>query len=224
MDDTGPPTFAELIATARGTGYERWRAIAALGKLPWVEAFDALVELAASGDWTVRRAATEALGQHALTPARAMTLLGAALHDPSSYVVNAACSAIAASKLTALHPAVLTLLRSPNAATRAAALGAVDALWNVESTRHVVDVHRADPDESVRRQAGFILYTHATSDWWPALVEMWRMDPLARHRVWACELAARSGSAELRHAVQGLLNDADGHVRKAALAVSAPSR
>ena len=224
MDETGARTFAELIAATRGAGQGRWRAIADLGKLPSVDAWETLVELAASPDWTVRRAATESLGHHPLAPARGIDLLRAALKDPSSYVVHGACSAIASAQITSLRCEVAALLRSPSATTRLSALLAIDALWSADLAQRVMDIHRGDADEHLRRQAAFILYSRATLEWWPTLVEMWRTDSLARHRVWACQLAGRSGSSELRDAVRPLVNDADGHVRKAALAVSPAHR
>lgn len=44
----------------------------------------------------------------------------------------------------------------------------------------------------------------------------WREDPLHRHRVWACEIAAVFGGADVIEALQMLATDPDGHVRRTA--------
>ncbi len=48
------------------------------------------------------------------------------------------------------------------------------------------------------------------------LFEAWRVDPLARHRVWACELVEKFSDPAGAVALEALRADRDGHVRDAA--------
>jgi HEAT repeat protein len=210
-----PATLGELVAAARAVGPARWAAIGALARSPDPIAFDALSELARSTDWTVRRAAVEGLGRH-VTGGQAVDLLQSALADASPHVVRAACTAAANLGITALRPEMLPLLRVPDAATREQALQAIEVLWSPDDFPQIMEVHCCDPDERVRREAAFVLYRRADAARWAALIELWRVDPLARHRGWACDLAGRSGDPRLRERVRPLTDDTDGHVRGAA--------
>ena len=154
----------DLIAEVRAGRAERWAALAALAQSSDSRAYVALTEFAAADDWTVRRAAVEALGQ------------------------------------------------------RADGWRAEDALWAPECATAVLAVHDADPAPEVCRDAAYVLRRRAAAEWWPALVARWRDDAMARHRVWACELAAVSGVPTLVEDVAALVDDRDGHVRKAARA------
>src|SRR5438270_10447029 len=75
-------------------GPQAWAAILALGHHPGREAFDTLVELTASPDWSYRRAAVEAIALHELGKS-AVEPIRALLSDPSPYVARAACEAAA---------------------------------------------------------------------------------------------------------------------------------
>lgn len=212
---SGSEPLDALVADVDAGGGARWAAIAALGESPDPRAYELLASYAGSPDWTVRRAAIEAIGRRP-DGSRAERLLRSRLADESPHVVRAACGAVGALGLTALRPELMPLLRTDEAATRAAALQGVAALWTPEDASQVMRMLREDPDLEVRRDAAWVLRRHAAPDAWPALVTRWRDDPLPRHRVWACELAAESGSPALRAAVTPLLDDPDGHVRAAA--------
>jgi len=57
---------------------------------------------------------------------------------------------------------------------------------------------------------------NASANVWLQLFELWKKDPLARRRLWACKLAERFGAAELREDILVLADDKGGHVRKPA--------
>jgi hypothetical protein len=48
------------------------------------------------------------------------------------------------------------------------------------------------------------------------MFKLFAADPTPRHRVWACELVDRYGGEAQRETLTSLLDDPDGHVRKAA--------
>ena len=212
---SGEEPVETLLATVQAGGAERWAAIAALAESRDARAYEALVEFAASPDWTIRAASVAALGQRS-DGSRATDLLRARLADASPHVVRAACAAVATLRLTALRAPVIALLTAPEAATRSAALCALGAIWMPEDAPTVLQVYREDQAAEVRRDAAWVLRDRAGSETWPALVALWHSDSLARHRTWACELAAASGAATLREMVRPLLDDPDGHVRAAA--------
>ncbi len=206
---------SELRAHLHPPGPHAWAACVALGQHPGRDAFTLLVELAVSSDWRYRHAAVEALAAHPLGR-EAAALLGARFGDPSPYVTRAACRAAAALGLQGLHDAVAALLRADEVATRAEALRALTALWQPTDFAPVIARFRTDPAEEVRRQAAWTLRANTSADTWRRLFDAWRRDPVPRHRTWAVELAAAIGAREVEQQLRELVEDPDGHVRKAA--------
>ena len=212
---SGNEPVEHLTAAVQAGGAERWAAMAALAESSDSRAYGALEAFAASADWTLRAAAVTALSQRS-DGARATDLLRARLSDTSSYVVRAACDAVVTLRLSALRAPVVALVNAPEAATRSAALRALEAIWVREDTPIILQAYRVDRAASVRRDAAWVLRNRAEREMWPTLVSLWRSDSLARHRTWACELAGASGAPPLREMVRSLVADPDGHVRAAA--------
>lgn len=206
---------SELRTHLRPPGPLAWAACIALGQHPGRDAFALLVDLADSPDWRYRRAAVEALAGHQLGR-EAAALLGKRLGDPSPYVVRTACRAVALLGLHSLHDAVAVLLRAREAPTRTEALAALATLWQPTDFEPVFVCLRLDPSAEVRKRAAWTLRTNASAASWRRLFDTWRRDPLPRHRTWAAELAAALGGREVEPPLQELLEDPNGHVRKAA--------
>jgi len=196
-------------------GPKAWASCAALGLHPSNEAFELLVDLAHSPSWNYRHAATRAIATHRLGRS-AGSLLIALLEDESPYVVRAACDAISQLRLQEAHDAVLSLLHSSDQSTRFTALAALDVLWVPSDFDIVFRVFCEDASNEVRRRAAWALRAHANQENWEILFKAWSRDDLPRHKVWACELAEEFGDSNIRIALESLLLDCDGHVRKSA--------
>jgi HEAT repeat protein len=196
-------------------GPQAWAACKALGHHPSIEAFDILVELTRSPDWSYRHAAIRAIATHRLGRS-AGDLLTALLKDESPYVVRAACDAISQLRLQDAHDAVLSLLHSPDAVTRSTALDALVVLWVPSDFGIVYNLFCGDASRAVRRRAAWALRAHPDRENWRALFRSWSGDSLSRHRQWACEVTEEFGDVGIRVELEPLLQDIDGHVRKAA--------
>jgi HEAT repeat protein len=139
-----------------------------------------------------------------------------ALGDPDGAVVRAACHAAAILRIPEAHNRVAELITNPDASTREVALGALRALWESGDFRAVFEVFQKDPSPGVRKEAAWTLRDRVTADTWRPLFEAWHEDPVHRHRLWACEIAAEFGGPDVVGQLSLLRNDHDGLVRRAA--------
>jgi HEAT repeat protein len=208
-------TVAELCSQIRPAGEKAWVACIALGCKGGTTAFETLFGLLNDSDWRYRRAAVEALTLHPDGKAAAKQICGA-LRDRSPYVVRTACKAATELRIGGAHEVILELLRDEDASTRQSALGALVTLWKPSAFELVYAVFRSDSVQTVRREAAWTLKAHASPQNWRALFEVWFSDPLPRHRLWAYELASAFGDAVCKAQLSKLLQDPNGHVRKAA--------
>jgi HEAT repeat protein len=205
----------DLRLELRNPGPEAWAACVALGhKSEWA-ALEILTELGHSEDWRFRRAAIEAIAAHPFAYTRA-ELLCRSLGDPSQFVVRTACQVAGQLKLDCAHDYLLELASSRLRATRIAALGALERMWQPSDFELVFSIFLRDPSKEVRRRAAWTIRRNVDEENWERVFEVWRTDSLHRHRVWACEVAAKFGDHNHIARLSGLLEDADGHVRKAA--------
>jgi HEAT repeat protein len=211
--DLGVPALRALVAQG---GPAVWAAIQALAERGDDASLAALAEYAGSRDEMLRRASVEAIGRHTRGRAAGSVVLRA-LRDASPFVVRTACHAAAATGLDEARDAVLIHLGATEASTRAAAAQSLALLAAPSDFDRVLHTSVGDSDPSVRKDAAWTLRTRcAGPDTWRRLFDVWRCDPLPRHRVWACELAAEFGGAEADELLRPFAADPDGHVRKAA--------
>jgi HEAT repeat protein len=197
---------------AQATEHEMLRA---LSHEPGRDALDRIVPFLTARDEFVRRSAVEALGSHPDGLAEARRIADA-LKDRSPYVRRAAAELAARWEQREFRDAVKRLLREGESASRIVGLTAIDRLWSTEDFAQIFDLFRTDPHTGVRKSAGRVLRNHADSRNWRLLFEAFAMEPIPRHRIWACELARSFGDQSITAAVQRLLQDSDGHVRRAA--------
>jgi HEAT repeat protein len=187
----------------------------ALGHHPSEEALSVLEEFAQSGDWQYRRAAAEAIGMHGLGR-NSGNLLITLLRDKSPYVVRSACEAVSRLQMHEAHDFILHLVQSKDPATRGAAIQALSTFWKSSDSIALLDIFQADPTTEARYSAAWALRANADQENWKALFRVWKSDRLHRHRIWACELVGEYGDASFQRELEPLLEDPDGHVRKAA--------
>jgi HEAT repeat protein len=208
-------SVAHLCRVVNTPGPEAWAACIALGCKPEEAAFQALERSAVTDDWRYRRIAVEAMAAHPLAGARDHVFIES-LDDPSPYVVGSACVAVGHYRLTAARERLVGLLKARSETTRAAALDGLQHLWVPAVYEFVLSMYLKDPSKKVRRRAARALYVDVTPDTSRHLFDLWRSDPLHHHRVWACDLARRFGDPTYTVSLEDMLDDRDGHVRKAA--------
>jgi HEAT repeat protein len=205
----------ELVQMLDDNGPKRWAAFEAVARTPGRDAFEALLARIKCADPLVRRAAIEALGGHELGP-EAADGVRAALHDTSPYVVRTACEVLGSWRDGEAHPGIARLLGSSEPATRQSALRALSGIWQPSDFEQVLGIMLHDPDEEVRKQAGWTIRANVGNQVWEKLFTLWASDPLVRNRKWACEIAAEFGDPGHLHALDQLSHDTDGHVRASA--------
>lgn len=207
--------MAERIALLDGAAPAAFAAFASLAEAADPEVERALARKLCSSDWRMRRAACEALGGAPRAPTTVAALFSR-LDDPSPYVVAAACRALGALGGPALHDRLARVLERADEEARLAAVEALDAASGAEAFDVLVRVLGADPSERVRRRAGFAVRERASPQTWRAIFALWAIDPLPRHRSWACEIVGQYGDRACLPALAALADDANGHVRRAA--------
>ncbi|MCP4643768.1 MAG: HEAT repeat domain-containing protein [bacterium] len=210
-------SVADLAAMLKLPPPECWAAMKALGIKSTQESLDVLAAQISSDDPYVRRAALEAVGDHS----DGTCLEGQVLKcfdDTSQLVVRQACATAATLGLASGHDQVAALLEAPSEATRCKAIAAISVLWKSSDFDMLVKLYCNDHENSVRKDAAWVLYEHVTSDTCRRLFELYCADSIPRHRGWACELCARFKMSGVDGTLERLTQDSDGHVRSAAQA------
>ncbi len=210
----GAPT-EELIRQANGNVPMCWAALVALAHDPSPRASEAIREATRSHDPYLRRAAIEAVASRPSSPDSVSSIVEA-LADRDGRVVRTACHAAATLGAREARDRVVALMKSSDASTREAALRALRALWDPDDFGAVFEVFRTDRSPRVKKEAAWTLRQHVADDTWQTLLDVWRRDPLHRHRLWACEIGAEFGGSRVVEALLLLRNDQDGSVRRAA--------
>ena len=206
---------SDLLSLITGGAWERWAAVPALAESQEPTATSCLANLASSRDEHVRRFVVQWIGRIERRPELDHVLLDRLL-DTSGAVVRTAAQVVAIFGIVEAHDQVVGLLKAPSPSTRAEALRTLEKLWQHEDFKIVLALFRDDPSQEVRRTAGWTLRATRTAARATTLFDLWRGDPLARHRTWACEIAAEFPSQGFLEHVAGLQQDPDGHVRKSA--------
>ena len=190
-------------------------AVRELGSREDAEAMKTLAAVAAVDDQFLRRTALEVIGRHPKGHELSAIVLRAC-RDPSEYVVRAACEIAGQWKLLEAHDLVLSHLANASGATRQTAIRALGAIWVETDFPLMFSIYAEDRETGVRREAAWVLRRRATPANWRTLFDALYIDELARHRVWACELAEGFSGPEILPVLSLLASEPDGHVRKAA--------
>ena len=191
------------------------QAIRALGSHDEPGILAALAFAATIEDPFLRRTAMETIGRHP-QGRELRTYILSGLSDRSEYVVRIACNVVMQWGLLEAHDLVLPLLTNASVATRQSAIRTLGAIWVDSDFPLLFGIYNGDTRIAVRREAAWVLRRTVSAATWRILFDAFRIDELARHRRWACELAERFASAEILPALSSLLSDVDGHVRSAA--------
>jgi len=203
---------AELAKRIHGPAPARWAAFVALAHAPGPSALAVLKDSLGSPDAHVRRIAVEAIGVHAEGMSLG-TAVRSLLSDRDPIVVREACEAAGRQHLRDAHDSVARLLNAEDAPTRAAAVRALRELWREADFERVLRAFTSDASDGVRKEAAWTLRSVVSAANWRVLFGLWQVDPLPRHRGWACEMAVEFGGREVLPALQQLAADVDGHVR-----------
>ena len=208
-------SVAELDSLAKAGGAERWVAMVALAHSWDPRALDSLAELASSPNPFIRRFAIEWVGKHP-DGVKLRQLLVDRLGDPDVCVVRTAAEVAGELRLREAHAAVIGLLRADAPHSREVGLRTLVTLWQESDFEPVLAAFARDDSPEVRRTAGWTLYRTRASSRAEVLFDLWRFNPLPRHRQWACEVAEEFPRARFRDEIILLAADSNGHVRKAA--------
>ena len=206
----------ELQSLVRAGTTERWVAIVALAHSSDPLALGCLGDLGSLPDPHVRRFVVQWIGR-CPDGAKLSHVVVERLRDPSGIVVRTAAQVAGELAIHEAHANVLALLKDTSPSTREAGLRALEKLWQESDFETVFAMFKSDASKEVRRTAGWTLRGTRSAGRASILVELWRTDPLARHRLWACEIAAEFPQRQFHDGMACLEKDADGHVRKAAL-------
>lgn len=162
-----------------------------------------------------RRSALETLGR---TPADGVLdgLVLGALNDGSGYVVRAAAEIASRWRLGDAAPQLRLLCADADPLTRRAALGALREVGSEADIDMLLGVFSRDRERDVRNAAAWAMAALAGPASWRRALPVLLGDTTPRHRIFACELIAKFGDAADMETLRPLLDDADGHVRKAA--------
>jgi len=198
---------------------DAWVAIRSLAEKSEPEALEILISLTRSKDWRFRRSAVEAIGISSLGH-KSQEIVCNLLSDPSSYVVRAAIEAAATQKFSCAHNEILKLIKATEENTRIVALRALMDLWQPSDFDLIFDRYSHDLSDRVKKQAAWTIHENLDSQNWRKVFLAWINDPIPRHRIWACEIAEKFGNRSDLTALQALINDPNGHVRRAARIVS----
>ncbi len=205
----------DLRAFLEIAGPSAWAACLALGAKPEREAFDLLVELTRREDLRYRNLAIQALGAHPLG-AQAADRIVEGLSDPVAQVVRTSCEAAGRLRLVAARDKLVGLLASSDAQIRFHAVRALGEIAAADGFGLLWNVSKKDKAEFVRKEAAETLRRTASPKTWRYLFDRWKLDPLPRHRLWACELLSAFGKDSDMPELRRLVRDRNAHVRKAA--------
>lgn len=184
-------------------------------------ALRAILDYSRSEDWRLRRLAAEHLGHWTSNRAALSRLRDLGAGDTSEYVVRTAIEQLGLVGDPASLGQTLELALNESGETQLTALRALERLGTPGDFAAVLALFKNRPTDAVRKQAGWVLKAIATSEQWHTLFSAFASEPLDRHRVWACELAGDHGDEEVLDSLALLLEDRNGHVRKAAAAAEA---
>ncbi|MCL4691431.1 MAG: HEAT repeat domain-containing protein [Candidatus Hydrogenedentes bacterium] len=208
-------SFNELRAMLCAPPPQCWVAFIALGYRPGGESLRVLAEQLSSPDTHFRRAAVGAIATHPDGRELERDILER-LKDPSDQVVREACNTAASLGLRSAHDIIISLLDSSADSTRIAAITALSDLWEDGDFQRLFTLYRREQEEIVRKEAAWVLRDRVGKKNWRELFDCFLADEIPRHRTWACELAGAFGMTDVEKVIQELLNDQDGHVRRAA--------
>jgi HEAT repeat protein len=138
------------------------------------------------------------------------------LEDTSGYVIRTATEIASRWGLTAAAARLRTLARDADSLTRRASLEALRTLGSDEDLGMLLTLFGSDPNRDVRNAAAWAMAALASQRNWRDALAALAVDPIPRHRLFACDLIERFGNDSDRETLQSLLDDPDGHVRKAA--------
>jgi hypothetical protein len=188
---------SELQSLITGGAPERWAAVVALAESTDPTAPSCLADLSSSRDEHVRRFVVQWIGRIARRPELDHVVLGRLL-DTSGPVVRTAAQVVWIFGMREARGRVIGLLKAASPATRGEALRTLEKIWHEDDFATVLALFREDSSRQVRRMGGWTLRATRTAARAKDLFELWRSDPLARHRTWACEIvaAASHGLAE----------------------------
>ena len=202
----------ELARLVGGPAPQRWTAFVALAHTPDDAALGVLEESARSRDPHVRRIAAAAIGVHP-GGARLASVVRALIADTDAAVVRSACDAAGQQRMLEVRDSVARLLEAKEVSTRIAAIRSIRELWKATDFEPVFDAYLHDSSEHVQREAAWTLRATVSASTWHRLFRAWHVDPLPRHRVWACEIALAYGDSDVLRDLRRLTGDVDGHVR-----------
>lgn len=216
IDDHMPTEMlVALLQDPEQPAEKRWAACLALGTRPDDTAFAVLRAALHDGDWEIRRFALEAIKRHARAREAASEIVQQ-LFDVDDLVRQMACKVCGELGLQEAHAGVLQLLEAQNPDVRDVALNTLLTLWQEGDFERVYRCYREDPQRAVRIAAAKVLRRRANFATWRRLFIVWSVDREARHRLWACELAARFGGQAAKWMLEPLARDRNPNVREAA--------
>jgi len=192
-----------------------WAAFMALAHKKEPEALDILITSTRSDNFLIRHSAVKAIGYNKHGQ-KASEIVCALLDDEYKFVVLSAIEAAQNLKLDCAHEKIINFVKKPDEETKVTALEALSTLWQKSDFQIVFERYLYDSSDEVKKQAAHTLANNVDRDNRQPIFLTWKTDPIPRHRIWACRIFEDFGKKSDITSLNDLLEDKDGHVRKAA--------
>ncbi len=205
-------SLAELIEATKQTPPLCWKAYEALASHPSNEAIAALAQLVNHPDWTHKRAAIAGIGNHK-NGIQLKDLLLTFLTNSNTFIVLATIRALAKMKSTKAHEKIQPFTQSGELPIRQAAIEALRTIWQKSDFDYLIELYSSEKQEAIQKTIGFVLVEQVNAENWEAFFSLFKNDLLARHRLWALQIATQYSSDKIKYA-NYFLQDLDGHIQK----------
>ena len=178
------------------------------------DAVSELIKLTDSKDWTHKRAAISALGNHK-NGLLAENLLIGELEGKNVHLVKAAINALAGLESKKAHGKIKNLVNVGDISIKVEAIRALGKIWDDSDFNFLLDLYKSCGNVSIKKEIGFVISCKTNKDNWVFLFNLFKNDETPRHRLWALQALRDYGDYNALSA-KDFLHDKDGHIRAVA--------
>jgi len=205
-------TINEIIAITKMSPPLCWEGYKALAQHSSTESLTELVKLAENKDWTRKRGAVEAIGEHKYGMVAEDFLIDL-LNQNNDFVKKASIVALAKLKSNKAHDKIKALVNAADQSVREKAITALGSIWEDEDLNFLMNLYQIDANGSIRKEIGLVLCEKINEHNWYKLYTLFSRDKIVRHRHMALSAIGKFGNSDIS-LIELFLHDKDGHIRK----------